>query len=93
MATALPSPYTWQRLPFLEQSAYVPSNFLRIGKWKPIQIGTEGAAVADSDIKLELTALRLEVIKQIAIADRLGEPHLAAILCEAEVCIDKLIAE
>ena len=48
--------------------------------------------MADSNIKLELAALRLEVIKQLAIADRLGESHLAAILCEAEVCIDNLLA-
>lgn len=57
-----------------------------------LPVWIEEVAMADSDSKAKLAALRLDIIKQIEIADQLGEPHLAAILCEAEACIDKLIA-
>lgn len=48
--------------------------------------------MAESDSKVKLVALRLDIIKQIELADALGEPHLAAILCQAEACINELIA-
>lgn len=65
-------------------------NFMRLVRSRRHFTNLE-APLADSDIN-ELAALRLEIIRQIAIADRLGEPYLAAILCEAETCIDNLIA-
>jgi hypothetical protein len=47
--------------------------------------------VAEDDTQAELMVLRLQIITQIELVDRLGEPHLAALLCEAETCIDNLL--
>lgn len=47
--------------------------------------------MVEDDTQAELTTLQRQLDGQIKIADRIGEPHLAAILCEAQACVEKLL--
>ena len=47
--------------------------------------------MAKDDTQIELASLRAQLSKQIEIADRIGEPLLSALLCDAEAYIEKLL--